>query len=194
MLDDKHLEYVDLLEKWNKAYNLTAVRERDAIITHHIEDSLSLLPYLDGVHSVLDVGTGPGLPGIPLAIERPDISFKLLDSQRKKITFVQHAVSTLGLSNVEVMHTRVEALQNMPPVDMVVSRAFASLSEFVQLISSITNSKTQIIAMKGRYEQVLEEVEQLPADFKLLNIEKVTVPGVDAERCLVFLSKQEDDQ
>ncbi len=192
----KLLAYVALLAKWSKAYNLTTVREPERIITLHILDSLSVLPYLDGATSVLDVGTGAGLPGIPLAIARPDISFKLLDSQQKKIIFVQHVITSLQLTNVVATQQRIESLQMISPVDpgfdVILSRAFASLQEFVKLINSICTKRTKIIAMKGRRELVLQEAELLPLTYKLVNIETVTVSGVDGERCLVFLKLKEE--
>jgi 16S rRNA (guanine527-N7)-methyltransferase len=192
----KLLAYVALLAKWSKAYNLTTVRDPDQIITLHILDSLSVLASLDGVTSVLDVGTGAGLPGIPLAIARPDISFKLLDSQQKKIIFVQHVITSLQLTNVVATQQRIESLQVSSPVDpgfdVIVSRAFASLQEFVNLISSICTKQTKIIAMKGRRELVLQEAGLLPSHYQLVNIETVTVPGVNGERCLVFLKIKEE--
>jgi 16S rRNA (guanine527-N7)-methyltransferase len=192
----KLLAYVALLAKWSKAYNLTTVREPEQIITLHILDSLSVLPFLDITTSVLDVGTGAGLPGLPLAIARPDISFKLLDSQQKKIIFVQHVITSLQLTNVVATQQRIESLQVSSPVDpgfdVIVSRAFASLQEFVNLISSICTKQTKIIAMKGRRELVLQEAGLLPPHYQLVNIETVTVPGVNGERCLVFLKIKEE--
>ncbi len=192
----KLLAYVAMLAKWSKAYNLTTVREPEQIITLHILDSLCVLPHLNNVTSILDVGTGAGLPGIPLAIARPDISFKLLDSQQKKIIFVQHVITSLQLTNVVATQQRIESLQVSSPVDpgfdVIVSRAFASLQEFVNLISSICTKQTRIIAMKGRRELVLKEAESLPSHYQLVNIETVTVPGVNGERCLVFLKIKEE--
>lgn len=192
----KLLAYVALLAKWSKAYNLTTVRDPAQIITLHILDSLSVLSSLGKVTSVLDVGTGAGLPGIPLAIARPDISFKLLDSQQKKVIFVQHVITSLQLTNVVATQQRIESLQVSSPVDpgfdVIVSRAFASLREFVNLISSVCTKQTRIIAMKGRRELVLQEAELLPQSYQLVNIETVTVPGVNGERCLVFLKIKEE--
>jgi 16S rRNA (guanine527-N7)-methyltransferase len=184
--------YVELLAKWSKVYNLTTVREPAEIITHHILDSLAVVPYLKNVTTVLDVGTGAGLPGIPLAIARPDISFKLLDSQQKKINFVQHVITSMQLANVSALWSRVESLSGDYMPDMVISRAFASLSDFVTLIANVCDSSTQIVAMKGRKEQVDSEQEQLPGMFKVTRIQELYVPGLSAERCLVFLTKQGD--
>lgn len=186
---NKLMDYVMLLAKWSKVYNLTSLRSVEQIIPLHILDSLSLLPFMQDVSVVLDVGTGAGLPGIPLAIARPDISFKLLDSQQKKINFVQHVITSLQLNNVTAMQQRIETLPVNLQFDMVVSRAFASLDEFVKLIINVCNNRTKIVAMKGKRELVLQEARLLPKTFELVSIETVTVPGVDAERCLVFLKK-----
>lgn len=195
-VQQKLLTYVALLAKWSKAYNLTTVREPEQIIKLHILDSLSVLPYLDDITSALDVGTGAGLPGIPLAIARPNISFKLLDSQQKKIIFVQHVITSLQLTNVVATQQRIESLQVSSPVDpgfdVIMSRAFASLQEFVNLISSICTKQTRVIAMKGRRELVLQEAALLPPCYQLVNIETVSVPGVNGERCLVFLKIKEE--
>lgn len=185
----KLLDYVALLAKWSKVYNLTTVREPEQIITLHILDSLSVLPFLKHASTVLDVGTGAGLPGIPLAIARPDISFTLLDSQQKKINFVQHVITSLQLANVVAIQQRIESLSVNSPIDVIVSRAFASLGEFVNLIVNICNNHTKIVAMKGRSELVLQETQSLSTEFELLSIKTVSVPGVDAERCLVFLQR-----
>lgn len=189
------LNYVALLNKWSKAYNLTTIREPASIIPVHILDSLSVLKNLQDVRTVLDVGTGAGLPGIPLAIARPDIHFTLVDSQQKKVNFIQHVITSLQLTNVTAVWQRIEVLPaNSPiqlPVDMIVSRAFASLSEFVNLIVNICNSQTKILAMKGRFDLVQQELQAIPASFKLVNIEKIAVPGVEGERCLVSLELTE---
>src|SRR5688572_21158025 len=121
MLDEKYRQYAELLVKWNKNINLSGARTVEAVLAEHVQDSLSLVPFLTNVRSVLDVGTGAGLPGIPLAIARPDISFKLLDSTQKKINFLQHVITSLQLSNVEAICARVEALQEPLPVDMIVT-------------------------------------------------------------------------
>jgi 16S rRNA (guanine527-N7)-methyltransferase len=188
------LRYIENLDKWNKAFNLTAVRAPEQMLTHHILDSLSLLTHLNGteIKTVLDVGTGPGLPGIPLAICRPEIKFTLIDSQQKKINFVQHVITSLQLPNVIAVHERIEKLQRIAPIDMVISRAFASLQEYVNLIANVCDSNTKIVAMKGRKAQALDEQLQLPAAFKITRIQDVIVPGLNAERCLVFLQKQGD--
>jgi 16S rRNA (guanine527-N7)-methyltransferase len=186
------ITYSELMLKWNKAYNLTAIRDPEQIITHHILDSLTLLPFLTNSKAILDVGTGAGLPGIPIAIARPDLSVTCLDSQQKKINFVQHVITSLKLTNALAIHTRVEDLPAEPKVDTIVSRAFSSLNDFVTLIDNLCDSKTKIIAMKGREDKVSEESQSLRADFRITGIEAVAVPGLDAERCLVFLTKKEE--
>lgn len=186
------LDYIALLTKWNKVYNLTAVREPELMLTHHILDSLTLLPYLTDIKNVCDVGTGAGLPGIPLAIARPDIAFKLIDSQQKKVNFVQHVITSLQLTNVVALHVRVETVQEVVPVEMVVSRAFANLNDFVTLIAKMCDNKTKIVAMKGRVAQALEEQQALPSEFSVQQIDTVVVPELNAERCLVVLQRQGD--
>lgn len=187
----KLLDYVGLLAKWSKAYNLTTVRAIDQMIPMHILDSLSLLPFISAVANVLDVGTGAGLPGIPLALASPQSTLQLLDSQQKKINFVQHVITSLQIPNATAVQHRIETLKVSSPFDVVVSRAFASLHEFVKLVAHVCSTRTKIIAMKGRRDLVLEEVQALPADFELINIETIYVPGINAERCLVFLQKKE---
>lgn len=189
---EKLIAYVHLLVKWNKAYNLTAVRDIQKIIPLHILDSLSVLPFISDATTVFDVGTGAGLPGIPLAIALAKTEFKLLDSQQKKINFVQQAISLLQLPNVVCQHTRIEDLKVSFNVNVVVSRAFASLSDFVKLIANIVDSETKIVAMKGRQELVLAEQQQLPEWAQIVDIVPVTVPGIDGERCMVFLKIDKD--
>ncbi len=186
------IQYVELLAKWSKAYNLTAVRDPDEIVVQHILDSLSVLPFLGKPKLILDVGTGAGLPGVPLAIARPDISFKLLDSQQKKVIFVQHVITSLKLTNISTQQVRVEAMLLEVAPEVIISRAFSSLETYVNSISNLCDSSTTILAMKGRKQQVLSEQLQLPEKFNIVRIESITVPELKAERCLVFLTKQEE--
>ena len=173
------LDYLLLVEKWNKAYNLTAVREPAKMLTHHLLDSLSVLPHLRG-DRLLDVGSGAGLPGIPLALARPEWEFTLLDSSHKKTTFLRQAVIELGLTNVEVVCDRVETWPSPQPFNTVVSRAFSDLPEFLALAGKLCAKTGVVVAMKGVYPH--EELAQVPKDFQLCNVVPLNVPGLGAER------------
>lgn len=173
------LDYLALVEKWNKAYNLTAVREPAKMLTHHLLDSLSVLPHLRGPQ-VLDVGSGAGLPGIPLAISKPEWRFTLLDSNHKKTTFLRQAVIELKLGNVDVVCDRVESWLSSQPFDTVVSRAFSDLPEFLALAGKLCAKTGVMLAMKGVYPH--EELAQVPKDFRLRNVVPLNVPGLGAER------------
>lgn len=183
------LEFVQLLAKWSSVYNLTSIKSVAQIIPLHILDSLSMQYLVRDTKYVLDVGTGAGLPGIPLAIMNPNAHFTLVDSQQKKINFVQHVITSLGLKNVTAEQSRVEKLQVSYPFDMVVSRAFASLDEFVKLIINVCDKHTKIVAMKAKQVTVMQELQLLPPTVELVNIDNVVVPGVVGERCLVLLKK-----
>lgn len=182
------LDYLGLVAKWNKTYNLTAVREPARMLTHHLLDSLAVLPHLRGPR-ILDVGTGPGLPGIPLALARPDWRFTLLDSNHKKTTFLRQAVIELKLDNVEVVCERVESWSAVKPFDTVVSRAFSELSEFVALAGRLCAKDGVVIAMKGVYPH--DELAQLPQNFRLRGVVSLKVPGLEAERHAALLQPAE---
>ncbi|MBX3663010.1 MAG: 16S rRNA (guanine(527)-N(7))-methyltransferase RsmG [Burkholderiales bacterium] len=182
------LDYLALIEKWNKAYNLTAVREPQKMLTHHLLDSLAVLPHLRGPR-VLDVGTGAGLPGIPLALARPDWQFTLLDSSHKKTTFLRQAVIELQLDNVEVVCARVETWDAPQPFDTVVSRAFSDVAEFIALAGRLCAKDGVMIAMKGVYPH--EELAQLPQAFRLCSVVPLQVPGLGAERHAAVLQPAE---
>jgi 16S rRNA (guanine527-N7)-methyltransferase len=182
------LDYLALIEKWNKAYNLTAVREPQKMLTHHLLDSLAVLPHLRGPR-VLDVGTGAGLPGIPLALARPDWQFTLLDSSHKKTTFLRQAVIELQLDNVEVVCARVEAWNAPQCFDTVVSRAFSDVAEFIALAGRLCAKDGVVIAMKGVYPH--EELAQLPQAFRLCGVVPLQVPGLGAERHAALLQPAE---
>ena len=172
------LGFIKLLEKWNKAYNLTAIRDREAMVRLHLLDSLAIVPFIEGKR-VIDIGTGAGLPGIPLAIYLPDIEFVLLDSNAKKTRFVQQAIIDLKLGNVSVCHNRVEQYHPEKGFDTAITRAFAGLSDIVQLTAHLLNKDGVLLAMKGQAPDVLE------LESAITTLIPVNVPGITAERCLV---------
>lgn len=182
--------YIKLLEKWNKAYNLTAVRELKAMVIHHLLDSLVVLPWLRGLR-FLDVGTGAGLPGIPLAIAAPQREFTLLDSNGKKVRFLRQAVEELGLSNVRPIQKRAQHLVDKPGFDMVLSRAFASLVDMVAGTGHLLAEDGRWLAMKGVYPH--EEIAALPAEIELETVAPVQVPGLEAQRHLVILQRRQPE-
>jgi len=172
------LGFIKLLEKWNKAYNLTAIRDREDMVRLHLLDSLAIVPFIEGKR-VIDIGTGAGLPGIPLAIYLPDIEFILLDSNAKKTRFVQQAIIDLKLGNVSVCHNRVEQYHPEKGFDTAITRAFASLSDIVQLTTHLLNKDGVLLAMKGQAPDVPE------LESAITTLIPVNVPGITAERCLV---------
>jgi 16S rRNA (guanine527-N7)-methyltransferase len=178
-------QHLELIAKWNRVHNLTAVRETDQMVVLHLLDSLSVLPHLDGARTVLDVGTGPGLPGIPIAIARPDAAVTLLDSSHKKCTFLQQAKTELGLANVEIVCDRVENWK--PPVkfDAVVSRAFSDLADFVTQAQHLVAPGGRLIAMKGVYP--FDEIARVPATHRVAKVLELHVPRLEAKRHLVFV-------
>ncbi len=177
------LEYLALLQKWNKVYNLTAIRNAEQMISHHLLDSLAVLPHI-WPGRWLDVGCGAGLPGLVLAIVRPDWQFTLLDSNSKKTSFVKQAVIELGLHNVTVYCARVEELKADEKFDGIISRAFAETADFVALTRHLLADKGRWAAMKGAPEQ---ELQHLPGDVVVERVIPLTVSGLDAARCLVLL-------
>jgi 16S rRNA (guanine527-N7)-methyltransferase len=176
--------YLALLEKWNRVYNLTAIREPERMVTHHLLDSLAILPHVRGPR-VLDVGSGAGLPGIPLAIAAPELAITLLDSSHKKAAFLQQAVAELGLANATVVADRVESWQTDARFDTIVSRAFADLGEFVAAAARLLAPGGVIAAMKGVHPH--DEIERLPAGFRVREVLRLEVPLLDAERHLVLV-------
>jgi 16S rRNA (guanine527-N7)-methyltransferase len=179
------LRLLDELERWNRTYNLTAIRDRDQMLTHHLLDSLAIHPDLAGT-DVADVGTGAGFPGLPLAVLNPQRRFTLIDSAGKKIRFVQHAARELGLNNVEGLHGRVETIQGRI-FDTVVARAFAPLPELVAYVAPLCGPQTRVLAMKGKWPQ--EEINGLPAEWHQQGSRELTIPGLDESRCLISLRK-----
>ncbi len=181
------LDYVALLYKWNQAYNLTAVRQPEAMLVKHILDSLAVVPYIKG-DRLLDVGTGSGIPGIVLAIVWPERQFDLLDSNIKKIRFVRQAVRTLGLTNVQAVHARVESWQPEACYDSIVSRAFAELALFVKLTRHLLCKEGCWWAMKAHAEA---EQALLPNGIQVVDTYELTVPGLSARRTLVVLKQEQ---
>ncbi|WP_137936470.1 16S rRNA (guanine(527)-N(7))-methyltransferase RsmG [Chitinivorax sp. B] len=180
----KLLDYLALLEKWNKVYALTAIRDHARMVSHHLLDCLAALPYVRA-KNVLDVGSGGGQPGIVWAIARPDWSLTLLDSNHKKTTFLRQAVIDLGLNNVTVVTGRVEALTVEEPFDVITSRAFSDLNDFIRLSRALVADDGCWIAMKGVHPY--EEIALLPKDIILKNVTPLHIPGLDAERHLVIM-------
>lgn len=181
------LHYIALLDKWNKVYNLTAVREPERMIGLHILDSLSVLPHLGDCSNIIDVGTGGGLPGIPLAITNPAVRVTMLDTIVKKTTFVRQAIGDLGLKNAEVVTGRVESYQPAIKFDCVISRAFAELKDFVEGASHLCTVGGAMLAMKGVYPH--DEISRLPAGFVAKQVIALNVPGVEGQRHLVVIQK-----
>ncbi len=182
------LGYLVLIQKWNKVYNLTAVRDPQEMLTHHLLDSLAavapLVRYTGGQPAkVLDVGSGGGLPGIVLAICRPELDVSCVDTVGKKAAFIQQVAASLKLSNLHGIHARVETLTG--PFDVICCRAFASLPDFVNWSRGALAGQGVWMAMKGKHPQ--DEIEGLPADVQVFHVEPLTVPGLDAERCVVWM-------
>lgn len=178
------IELVILLDKWNKTYNLTSVRDPEEMLVKHIFDSLVVSPYLQGGRFI-DVGTGPGLPGLPLAIINPDKHFVLLDSLGKRISFIRNAVRELGLSNVTPVLSRVEKYQPDHRFDGVLSRAFASLKDMTDWCSHLLNENGLFYALKGQYHQ--QEIVELEGKFQVKDCIQLNVPELVGERHLILL-------
>jgi len=176
------LRYLEQLAKWNKAYNLSGIKDPGSMLTLHLLDSLSILPFISET-SVLDVGTGAGLPGIPIAICKPKTEISLLDSNGKKTRFLFQAITQLSLKNTEVINNRVENYQSPKSVDIVVSRAYSSLAQFISQTRHLLGEKSKLLAMKGHYPQT--EIDALPEGFKLLEVHKLHIPGEAGARHLL---------
>jgi 16S rRNA (guanine527-N7)-methyltransferase len=174
------------LAQWNQRFNLTAITDPGAMVTHHLLDSLSIHPDLQG-QEIADVGTGAGFPGLPLAVANPQRRFTLIDSSAKKVRFVAHAAERMGLTNVTAVQARSEAFRPEVPLDTVVTRAFAPLPRMVELLAPMCAPGTRVLAMKGRRPDA--EIAQLKPPWKLLGERTLTVPGLDAARCLLILGR-----
>lgn len=178
--------FVVLLNKWNKAYNLSSVRDPKEMLVKHIFDSIAVGPYLEG-NNFADVGTGPGLPGIPLAIMFPEKSFTLIDSLGKRIRFIKQATHELKISNVIPIQSRVEDIQAEIPFDGVLSRAFASLNDMLHWCQHLLDEQGEFLALKGQLHQ--DEINQVPAEFVLVQSIPLLIPSLTGERHLVKLKK-----
>ena len=182
---EKLAQHLELIAKWNRVHNLTAVRETDQMVVLHLLDSLSVLPHLAQAKTVLDVGTGPGLPGVPVAIARPDLAVTLLDSSHKKCTFLRQVKTELELANVEIVCERVETWKPPQRFDAVISRAFSELADFVQQAHHLVAPGGAMLAMKGVYP--FEEIARVPATHRVAKVLELKVPRLDAKRHLVFV-------
>ncbi len=188
---DKLMAYQALLAKWNKVYNLTALRDPAQMVTHHLLDSLSAVSAFAGAQRVLDVGAGGGLPGIVLAIwaaeAQPQMQITLVDTVSKKTAFLNQVKAQLHLGNVSVLHARVEQLPVEQQYDVITSRAFAELKDFVTWSNHLLQQGGKYIALKGVLPQ--EEIDRLPAGWKVQQVQPLQVPGLDAERHLIFMER-----
>ncbi len=179
------LRYITLIEKWNRVDNLTAISDAEQMVVHHLLDSLAVHPYLPPAQTVLDVGSGAGLPGIPLAIFNPHISFTLLDAAAKRVRFMRHAVTTLALDNVSVIQGRADAYCAEHRADLIISRAFTSTADFVRQTAVALAEGGRLFAMKGKLPQ--QELGALAANFEY-TVVPLQVPGLAAERHLITIT------
>jgi len=196
------VQYVALISRWNRVYNLTAVRNPADMLSQHLLDSLAVLPALrrhlrsnertpnaDAQEvRLIDVGSGAGLPGVVLAIAEPEWSVTCVDAVAKKASFIRQVSAELGLPNLQATHSRVEDVSPLPGFDVVTSRAFASLEDFVSLTSHLMKPGGCWMAMKGKVPE--DELAALPPDIEVFHVEQLTVPGLDAQRCLVWMRKR----
>ncbi len=188
-IEEQLMHYLDLLARWNKVFNLTSICDPTKMILLHILDSLSIHPYVHGTR-IIDVGTGAGLPGIPLALVQPEKQFVLIDSNNKKTRFLTHVVLELKLNNVEIIHSRCEDLHSEKLFDSILSRAFTSLRVMLETTQHLLNRQGVFLVMKGLYPE--QEIRDIPQGFELLAVHKLAIQGLNAERHLVCLAKEED--
>jgi 16S rRNA (guanine527-N7)-methyltransferase len=180
------IDFVLMIHKWNKAYNLTSVRDPQQMLIKHIVDSIVVAPYLNK-QRYIDVGTGPGLPGIPLSIMHPDKQFVLLDSLGKRVRFMKQAAFEMGLANIEPVQSRVEQYQPDLLLDGVLSRAFASIKDMLHWCQHLVDSQGEFLALKGQYPE--QEIALLPAGFEVIESIELTIPTLEGERHLIKIRK-----
>jgi len=183
---EKLVDFVLMMHKWNKTYNLTSVRDPQQMLARHILDSIVIAPHLHKQHYI-DVGTGPGLPGIPLAIIHPDKNFVLLDSLGKRVRFMKQAAFELSLQNIQPVQSRVEDYSSQVRLDGVLSRAFASLKDMLHWCQHLVDSEGEYLALKGQFPA--DELQQLPEGFVLTESIELSVPNLDGERHLLKIKK-----
>ena len=180
---------LDELERWNRRYNLTAIRTPETMLTHHLLDSLAVHPDLIG-ERIADVGTGAGFPGLPLAVCNPARQFTLIDSTAKKIRFVTHAVALLGLTNVTAVHARAEMLEVDTPFDTVVARALAPIPQLLSKVARLCGPHSRVLAMKGKWPK--SELAALPSSWRVIDSRELAIPHLDAQRCVIVLATGTD--
>ena len=186
-IQQRLLDYIALIEKWNRVYNLTAIREPEKMVSHHLLDSLAVAPHLRA-RRLLDVGSGAGLPGIPLALVSPDTQVTLLDSNHKKAAFLSQAIMELKLKNAAICNERVESWQTQNRFDAIISRAFSDMGEFVRITRHLLAPGGMFAAMKGLHPY--EEIERLPPGCKVEQVLPLAIPGVAGARHLVLIDQQ----
>ncbi len=180
------LRLTEELARWNERFNLTAIEGPEAMLTHHLLDSLSVSPDLAGTR-IADAGTGAGFPGLPLALVNRERHFTLIDATAKKIRFVEHAVQLLKLTNVTAVHARVETFRADAPFDTVVARAFAPLPRLLRQVGPLCGPDTRVLAMKGRWPRA--EIDSLPRTWRVSASRQISIPGLDAARCVISLAR-----
>jgi 16S rRNA (guanine527-N7)-methyltransferase len=187
-IQQRLLDYIALIEKWNRVYNLTAIREPEKMVSHHLLDCLAVAPHLRAKR-LLDVGSGAGLPGIPLALANPDAHVTLLDSNHKKAAFLNQAVIELKLKNAEICSDRVESWQTQESFDVIISRAFSDMGEFVSITRHLLAPGGMFAAMKGLHPY--EEIDKLPPGCKVQQVLPLAIPGLEGARHLVLIRDDE---
>lgn len=188
VIQEQMLHYLHLMREWNRVFNLTSIRDPKEMIILHLLDSLSISPYLHG-KNIIDIGTGAGLPGIPLALTHTNRYFVLLDSNHKKTRFLNQVIYDLKIDNVEVVHARTEDYKHAKILfDSILSRAFSSLKVMLETTKHLISETGQFLAMKGVYPE--NEIQEIPAEFRLIAVHKLTIKEVKAERHLVCMEKK----